>query len=206
MGRPVDPAKEAAILEAARAAFLAQPYDRVSVEAVALAAGVSKVTVYARFGSKDQLFVRALSSWCDAMYDRARLEAGQGQPLEQLLHQLGVGFVGMLVDPQIVALWSVMKQAHEVAPDLTATFYATVIDRSLAALAETLTLAAERGEISCANPREAAVQFVSMVQGDFRLRAELGIGPAPDPATIDRYVRSSTRLFVAGLKAPPEAR
>jgi TetR/AcrR family transcriptional regulator, mexJK operon transcriptional repressor len=201
-GRPVDTTKEAAILEAARLAFIAQPYDRVSVDAIAAAANVSKVTIYARFGSKDQLFVRAMSASTDVMYEQARIEAEAGLPLPELLHQLGVNFVCKLTAPDMVALWGAMKQAAAVAPDLPAQFYGNVIARSLGTLANVLALADQRGEIRCENPREVAVQFVSMVQGEFRLRGELGVGPPPEDEAIDAYVASCVRLLMAGLRVP----
>jgi TetR/AcrR family transcriptional repressor of mexJK operon len=54
--RPSSERKRAAMLEAARALFLADGYDRTSVDAVAARAGVSKRTVYDHFMDKDGLF------------------------------------------------------------------------------------------------------------------------------------------------------
>ena len=48
--------KRTAIIRAARAAFLREGFD-VSVDAIAAGAGVSKVTVYNHFGSKEALFL-----------------------------------------------------------------------------------------------------------------------------------------------------
>jgi len=47
------------ILEAAIARFATEPYEDVSLDAVAADAGVSTRTVIRRFGSKDELFVAA---------------------------------------------------------------------------------------------------------------------------------------------------
>jgi AcrR family transcriptional regulator len=47
------------ILEAAWVRFSDDPYERVRVADVAAAAGVSEPTLYAKFGSKDRLFVAA---------------------------------------------------------------------------------------------------------------------------------------------------
>jgi TetR/AcrR family transcriptional repressor of mexJK operon len=48
--------KRAAILDAAMALFPARGYDGASVEAIAQAAGVSKLTVYSHFADKEALF------------------------------------------------------------------------------------------------------------------------------------------------------
>ena len=48
--------KAAIVLRAARRAFLAGGFGAVSMDAIAREAGVSKATVYAHFGSKEELF------------------------------------------------------------------------------------------------------------------------------------------------------
>src|SRR5919198_3276990 len=55
-GRPRDPERSRRILEAARAHFYAHGLERASVDAIAAEAGVSKMTIYSNFGSKEGLF------------------------------------------------------------------------------------------------------------------------------------------------------
>ena len=55
-GRPEDIAKREAIIKAAHALFASQPFDLVTMEAVAARAGVSKMTVYSHFRDKETLF------------------------------------------------------------------------------------------------------------------------------------------------------
>ena len=52
-GRPKDPAKRAAILDAAEKLFLSQGFTGTSMDAVAKEAGVSKLTVYSHFSDKE---------------------------------------------------------------------------------------------------------------------------------------------------------
>src|SRR5690606_22208157 len=54
-GRPKDLAKRAAILQAAERMFLQHGFEGVSMDQIAAAAGVSKLTVYSHFGDKDAL-------------------------------------------------------------------------------------------------------------------------------------------------------
>ncbi|MCA9729865.1 MAG: TetR/AcrR family transcriptional regulator [Candidatus Eisenbacteria bacterium] len=76
---------QTALLESAARAFRVGPYDSVSMEAVAAAAGYSKRSVYLYFADKQALFeavLRAeLAQWSDSM-DRAG--GTQEEPLEQL--------------------------------------------------------------------------------------------------------------------------
>ena len=57
--------KRQAIVEAARAAFLRDGFD-VGVDLIAARAGVSKVTVYNHFGSKQALFIEVIKDSVDA--------------------------------------------------------------------------------------------------------------------------------------------
>ncbi|TDD26260.1 TetR/AcrR family transcriptional regulator, partial [Actinomadura sp. KC06] len=51
------PQKRTAVLDAARELFLADGYDRASVDAIAARAGVSKATVYDHFGDKGKMYL-----------------------------------------------------------------------------------------------------------------------------------------------------
>src|SRR3982750_1591337 len=55
-GRPRDPERGRRILEAARKHFNEHGLERANVDAIAADAGVSKMTVYNNFGSKEGLF------------------------------------------------------------------------------------------------------------------------------------------------------
>ena len=64
-GRPKDMAKRQAILEAAKILFLSNGYANTSMDAVALEAGVSKLTVYSHFTDKETLFTAAVVAKCE---------------------------------------------------------------------------------------------------------------------------------------------
>jgi TetR/AcrR family transcriptional repressor of mexJK operon len=55
-------AKRSAILLAARDLFMAEGFERTSVDAIATSAGVSKRTIYDYFGDKDTILLRVVES------------------------------------------------------------------------------------------------------------------------------------------------
>jgi AcrR family transcriptional regulator len=61
-GRPRDPRTDEAILRAALELFTEHGHAGTSIEAVARRAGVGKLTVYRRWGSKDELIAAAVES------------------------------------------------------------------------------------------------------------------------------------------------
>jgi TetR/AcrR family transcriptional regulator, mexJK operon transcriptional repressor len=64
--------KKAAILDAAEALFIAEGYERTSVDAVAARAQVSKRTVYDHYPDKETIFVRVLERVSDALENTVR--------------------------------------------------------------------------------------------------------------------------------------
>jgi len=60
-GRPRDPSRDAAILDAAIELLVEEGYDRLTVERVATMAGAGKATVYRRWNSKAELVMDAVA-------------------------------------------------------------------------------------------------------------------------------------------------
>jgi AcrR family transcriptional regulator len=61
-GRPRDPSRDEAIIDAAIDLLVRDGYDRLSMEGVAAAAGVGKATVYRRWSSKAELVIDAMAT------------------------------------------------------------------------------------------------------------------------------------------------
>jgi len=61
-GRPRDPSRDQAIIDASIDVLVRDGYDRLSMEGVAAAAGVGKATVYRRWGSKAELVIDAMAT------------------------------------------------------------------------------------------------------------------------------------------------
>jgi TetR/AcrR family transcriptional repressor of mexJK operon len=199
-GRPKDDAKRVAIVQAAKRLFLAQPYDRVSVEAIAEAAGVSKVTVYSHFsGGKEDVFVAAIGGSCEIVFDQTLLQIDVTGDFEAALRQLGADFVRMITNAEIAGLHQVILAEGARDPRLPQLFYDQVVKRSTMQLADRLAKEAAKGVIDCPDPVEAAEQFLALVQGEFVYRFNLGLGRG-DPDAMERYCASSVRLFLRGLR------
>src|SRR5690606_30031635 len=102
-GRPKDPEKRAAILEAAKRLFLVQGYERVSMDQIAAEAGVSKLTVYSHFGDKDSLFGEAVRAHCEQGMPTSLFDEDADMPLRERLEAIGHSFFTMVMDPEAVA-------------------------------------------------------------------------------------------------------
>ena len=81
--------KKARLLEASRELFLERGYRDVLVDEIAKKAGISKVTLYRHFPSKEDLYVQIVHDLTDEHYDKVEREIstlpGAVQKLECLL-------------------------------------------------------------------------------------------------------------------------
>lgn len=191
---PTSPKREA-ILEAAKALFLSEPYDRVSMDAVAAAANVSKVTIYAHFENKERLFIAAIGAGCLALFDEAVIGAKRSDDLTTVLADLGFRFVQNITNPDVSALHGVMIAENQRGGELTQLFYDALVARSTDVLAALIQEACESGRLSCEDPHRAAIQFIAMVQGDFFYRHQLGLG-APSASELRDYARDCAAMFL----------
>lgn len=201
-GRPKSPAKRDAIVAAARKLFTAEAFDRVSLEAVAAEAGVSKVTIYSHFESKEALFIAAISAGCEAVFERIDLGTGESGPIDEVLFRLGCDFLDMIFDPEVERLHAVILSEGPHRPALPQMFYETVVRRSTAQFANYLEAQATKGRLTLSDPYMAAVQFLAIVQGEFRYRVELGL-PATRAEEIEPYVRSCVRTVLSAWEKRP---
>src|SRR4249919_900873 len=104
---PQDMEKRAAILEAAMSLFPARGYDGASVEAIAQAAGVSKLTVYSHFADKEALFGAAVTQCCAEMLPH-QLFVPEGMPVREALLGIGRAFLDLMMDERAISLHRVM--------------------------------------------------------------------------------------------------
>lgn len=114
--------KHDAIMDAAIAGFLAEGYDRTSLEAVAKAAAVSSATVYKHFPTKAALFGAIMSRmWENEPGDEARVPPA-GDPRAGLL-KIGRDYGTLLLNPQTVDLFRVIIAEAPRFPELGRELY-----------------------------------------------------------------------------------
>jgi AcrR family transcriptional regulator len=151
-GRPRDPRADRAILEAALRLLAEQGYARMSIDAVAAAAGVGKPTIYRRFASKADLATAALASVIDdAPPPDAALdvEAGLTAALEALARRLRA--------PHSMGLVGTLLVEEEETPELMALFRRRVWAARAGQLRGVLERARARGEVRADVDIEATV-------------------------------------------------
>lgn len=122
-GRPKSEQKRHDISHAAAHLFLAEGFDRTSMDSVAHAAGVSKQTVYSHFKSKDDLFISCISRKMDEF--RLALNPEEHRSLESGLSALADGYLRLLADPPVISMWRLVMNEASGRERVARLFYQT---------------------------------------------------------------------------------
>lgn len=152
-GRPRSAAVDAAILDAALALLSTEGYARMSMDAVAARAGVSKATIYLRYSGKADLATAALA--------HLRV-AGQSTPTGDLRADLVVELRQLRLNTERVLAMSLvgtcLSEEHH-TPELMRLFRERTMQPRRAILRELMEDGRARGQIAAAADIEAAVDL-----------------------------------------------
>lgn len=194
-GRPKDPEKRAAILEAAQRLFPDRGYDGVSMDAIAQAAGVSKLTVYSHFDDKESLFAAAVTTCCEDLLPHGVFEPSAGQPVREALTAIAQGFTGLIMDPRAIKLHQVMVGQAGQSPRLAEVFFAAGPRRTLDEMESFLRQAHAAGTLDVPNPAHAAAHFFCLLKGIRHMRVLVGLADLPTPAEREEHIAEVVDVF-----------
>ncbi|GAA4760921.1 efflux system transcriptional repressor MexL [Stakelama sediminis] len=195
-GRPPDPAKDAAILRAARELFFARGFVATTIEDIAQEAAVSKVTVYKRYGDKETLFEQALRTEVDNMAQAFEIGDQSASGLEERLNAFGIKLMRFVFRPKHVALDRVSAQVFMQMPELGRRVYDAGVGQIRHYLSNALEEACDRGILVCDNPELAAEDLHSLWRGFTDVELKFGARKHIDDEIIEQRVRHGTRTFL----------
>jgi AcrR family transcriptional regulator len=190
------------LLDVATGLFLGQGYGTTTIEAVARDSGVSKKTIYRRFGDKPALFGAVLRRLSDRWLGILGEVAVDGDALPATLRAFARQVLDGAVSPEGVMLSAMIQAEARAFPHLAQGYYENGAGRIQAALARFLAAQHAAGRLTIEDPEVAAEQFLHLAIGGIHRRAMLGIGPAPDRAALDRRADFAVRIFLDGCRTP----
>lgn len=200
-GRPKDLAKREAILEAAKALFLSLGYANTSMDAVAAAAGVSKLTVYSHFTDKQTLFGSAVMATCQNQLPDLIFEYPAGAPVQEVLLNIGRNFQALICSDEAVKLSRLIIALGSQDPAFGHFFYEAGPKRVLAGMEALLREIDERGLLRIANPLQAAEHFFCLIKGAPDYRLLLGCAGPLEGDEAEAHVREVVGLFIRAFEA-----
>jgi len=200
-GRPRDPERCRRILEAARSHFNAHGLERASVDAIAADAGVSKMTIYSHFASKEGLFEAVIRDRTDrVMGGLAGVEALDPTQPQKALLAVGEQFLALAREEDALGQFRSLYGAAGVQREACRAFYRQGAERLIGDLAAYLRRANEAGSLMVRHPRQAADLFLSMFLGDGHIRGLLMLD-MPDARENRALLKEAVRVFLAAYPA-----
>lgn len=208
-GRPKDPAKRLAILEAARTSFIQHGFDGVSMDQIAASAGVSKLTVYSHFGDKENLFTAAVASYCEQQLPQALFDRATDVSLRERLLEIAYAFHAMASSTEAIAAHRMLCAPQLAGSPLVTAFWEAGPARVSQELTALLQRRAAAGELAMdphdsAGLSRAAGQLLALWKGEAHAKLLLGLG-ALDAQATRAHLDSAVDLFLRACSAGPRS-
>jgi len=187
--------KSAAIVDAAKKTFLARGFDGASMDAIALAAGVSKRTVYSRFRSKEELFAAVITDACKRILP-VEIDAGDETPLETFLTNLAHRLLDVTLEPDALALHRITTFEAARTPALGKTFMEHGARRLVRAVAPYIERQVALGRLRPLDVGEAMWRFATLVREPLETQMLMGEPPEDFEAAVDDQARKGVADFL----------
>ena len=202
-GRPRDPERYRRIVEAAHSHFNRHGLERASVDAIAAQAGVSKMTIYSHFASKEGLFEAVIRNRTDrALVGLAGVEALDPTQPQKALMAVGVQFLALAREEDTLGQFRLIYGAAALQREACRAIYRQEADRLIGGLAAYLLRADAQGTLKIRHPRRAADLFLSMFLGDGHIRGLMMLD-MPDAREDRALLREAVRVFMAAYANAP---
>ncbi|WP_162301325.1 TetR/AcrR family transcriptional regulator [Nitrincola tibetensis] len=173
-GRPVDPSKDLAIICAARRLLFSEGASAVSIEAVAKLAGVSKVTVYARYSNKDELLKAITETETAQLITGLNISPQKQSDVKEALITFGTHLLSFLISNECLHFMRMLGNPGCFPTEAVDQLYATGPQSTHTKLVQWMKDAHQAGLVQIPQPEKSAEMLLGMLFGIDIVRAMYG--------------------------------
>jgi len=195
-GRPKDLEKRAAILQAAKRLFPTQGFEGTSMDAIASAAGVSKLTVYSHFQDKERLFCAAVECVCQEQMPSEIFLADLKGPIRKQLLAIARAFFSLITSEEALAIHRTIVANARQSPKLAQLFWEAGPKRTQEGFEAFLRDEVKGGKLEIEDLHRAASQFFCLLKGECHARMEFGCGEPLTQREIDDHLSATVDMFL----------
>ena len=188
--------KRRLVLEAAADLFMEHGYEKVSMDAVARGAGVSKATLYAHFASKDALFASIVGEACQRNTAPEGSFPAEVTDIRAALTVIGERVLRFLLQPGTQAIYRVAVADSARCPELGRAFMANGPQRFLDRFSIWLAAQTAAGHLAVTDPLMAAEQFGALLRLSLFMRVTLGLAPECRDPEVSATVAAAVDTFM----------
>lgn len=201
-------ARRTAMIQAAKAVFLAHGYERTTLDMVIEQAGGSRRTLYECFGDKAGLFRAVIELHTHALLEQLHTLPNSTDSPEETLKDVARLYLRMLLSPEAIGIYRLLVAEAPKFPELGQAFYLAGPLSIRQHLTEYLISQHRCGALHVPDASIAARQFVGLIKSDHQLGALL-CPPSENCAAqrsdeqMDEEIAQAVRLFINGLQQKP---
>jgi AcrR family transcriptional regulator len=195
----VDLRKSEAMLDAAAEVFAERGFG-APMDEIARRAGVSKQTIYNRYGSKEELLRALVERRRDRVTALLDLPGAEEQLEETLTRYVGT-LLRLHLAKDTCNLMRLAITAAAEQPEIAAIVYEAGAKAGRARMAQFLARETMRGRLKVDNPLEAAEFLAGMAAGHVQLRTFLGVPQSMTEEEVDARARECARRFIRAYEA-----
>ncbi|MGP3791526.1 TetR/AcrR family transcriptional regulator [Pseudomonas sp. B392_1p] len=185
--------KNTHLLVLAQQSFLAHGFAATTIDHIASISGISKSTIYARYGGKEGLFRAVTRRSCQAPQQALSMVPTQGRAPRDVLADFIAVLLGQARDPDGLALLRLVIFESQRFPDVAASVFRESLE-TLAPLRNYLHELQRHGQLGDCDPEAAALDLVNLCTGGYRFLL-LGHDEEPREQTHERLLA----LFLRGM-------
>lgn len=194
--------REAEILAAAEAIFLANGFSKTTMDEIAARAGASKATIYKFFGNKEALMATIVRRRVSDITQVTLRAVKPNQDIAEPLIEWGMQTLKLVTVPEAISLYKLILAELQWAPELGHIYLEQGPIAANKQLATFFKNATEAGRLNCTDPDQAGIMFQSLVLGDAFAR-RLFDQEAPDwsEAEAKKYMSEAAAMFLSYYRA-----
>jgi len=193
-GRPIDNRKINSIIETARTLFAQNGFERTTLDAIAEISGVTKMTIYNHFKSKEELFGATITNRIkkEFAFDIETLDPRN--PSDGLM-KIGSRFILLLRKEEVLGTYRTMFSSALTYPKLCLEFYQKGPLEVHQQVAEYLQQCSKEGSLKITNLDISTSQFLSLFLGLDHIRCMLGL-KKPTKKDDEQLILKNVDFFI----------
>lgn len=195
-GRPVDVNKHEQILDAASTLFMDKGFHATSMDEIAKALAISKLTLYRRFPDKETLFLAVIERKCQQFLPDQLFADINNQSPETILYNFSQAFFALLMSDDAIKLYRMIITEAVQHTEMAELFYKAGPKR-LQDITDSMLIQLQRqGLLKSANLQVMREWLLSLFTGsDLYMKALLNLGQKASSNEIDAYAKRVSELF-----------
>ena len=200
-GRPFDSKKMNSIITNARRLFAENGFERTTIDAIAEMSGVSKMTIYSHFSSKEELFGATILNKVENEFLTSNSNLDPKNPKDGL-EIIARKFLSLIRKDEVLKTYRAMFASNSTHPDLCLLFYQNGPLKAHNEVAEYLQKCSEMNSLKITDSDKAATQFLSLFLGLGHIKCLLGLGK-PSRKEDEELILMNLELFIKSKSANP---